>query len=119
MNLTNYRPIVKYFNVSLTGSIQQLTVDDTIWSSKFLIQLSSQAAGVCYVGSDQDSPGTAPAALDDSNCICELMPGGTYEPPVRTIEDRGGAEFQLSHFWVLGPADKNLRVSYTTTGRAE
>lgn len=100
-----------YFVLTLTGSIQQVTADKTIWSSRFVFQLNALAGGSAYIGTRKGTT-TAPATLDDSDSLAELMPGGTYMPDPLLWPDRGGQQVQLEQFYVNGPAGAKLRVSW-------
>lgn len=100
-----------YFVLTLDGTIQQVTTDKTIWSSRFLFQLNALAGGSAYIGTRKGTA-TAPVVLDDTDSLAELMPGGTYSPDTLLWPDRGGQQFQLEQFYISGPVGAKLRVSW-------
>lgn len=96
---------------SLTGGIDQITTDTTIWAESFTIQAGDTNTSTIFIQWCQDD-GTAPASITTDTCNYELAPGASVFVSNSYNDSANGLKFKLSELYAKGTSGHKVRVSY-------
>jgi hypothetical protein len=105
--------------IVLTGGVDQITTDDTLWSDSASIVAHPSNTGVIEIFEGIDTT-TAPAGGSFAKEVSHLSlaPGGSVPLPLKLIQTDvmdnafAGFQAQLARYWAMGNAGDVIKIVF-------